>query len=134
MARKKTNQPSEFELQILGILWEYGPQTVRQVMERLTDGKPRAYTSVLSVMQVMQKKGLLAVGKEREGLAHVFVPKVSRETIVSPLLRGLVTKVFGGRTHAAVQQLLDGDHVDADEIDALRRMLDELEARKGRDG
>jgi BlaI family transcriptional regulator, penicillinase repressor len=132
MPPKKSNQPSDFELQVLGVLWEHGPQTVRQVMERLTDGKTRAYTSVLSVMQVMQKKGLLTVAKERDGLAHVFHPKVSREQIVSPLLRGLVTKVFGGRTHAAVQQLLDGENVDGDEIDALRQMLDELEARQGR--
>jgi BlaI family penicillinase repressor len=130
MPPRKSNQPSDFELQILGLLWEHGPQTVRQVMERLTDGKARAYTSVLSVMQVMQKKGLLGVAKERDGLAHVFVPKVSREQIVTPLLRGLVTKVFGGRTCAAVQQLLDGEDVDGEEIDALRQMLDELETRQ----
>lgn len=130
MAPKKSDKPSDFELQILGVLWEHGPQTVRQVMERLTDGKTRAYTSVLSVMQVMQKKGLLTVAKERDGLAHVFRPKVSREQIVAPLLRGLVTKVFGGNTHAAVQQLLAAEDVDGAEIDALREMLDELEARQ----
>jgi BlaI family penicillinase repressor len=84
MPPKKSSQPSEFELQVLGVLWEHGPQTVRQVMERLTDGKARAYTSVLSVMQVMQKKGLLRVDKQRDGLAHVFRPKVSREQIVTP--------------------------------------------------
>jgi predicted transcriptional regulator len=132
MSPKKSNQPSELELQILGVLWEHGAQTVRQVMERLSDGKPRAYTSVLSVMQVMQKKGLLVVDKQRDGLAHVFRPKASREEVVTPLLRGLVTKVFGGNTHAAVQQLLDGDDVGAEEIDALRQTLDEIEARQGR--
>ena len=130
MARRKNAQPSEFELQVLGVLWEHGPGTVRQVMERLTDGKKRAYTSVLSVMQVMQKKGLLTVGRRRDGLAHVFRPKVSREQIVTPLLRGLVTKVFGGNTRAAVQQLLDAEHVDVNEIDALRRLLDDIEARQ----
>lgn len=131
MARKKNVQPSEFELQVLGVLWEHGPGTVRQVMGRLTDGKTRAYTSVLSVMQVMQKKGLLTVDRQRDGLAHVFRPKMSREQIVRPLLRGLVTKVFGGNTRAAVQQLLDAEDVDANEIDELRRMLDDIEARRG---
>ena len=130
MGRKKVVAPSDFELHILGTLWEHGPATVRQVMDRLIDGKDRAYTSVLSVMQVMQKKGLLGVEKQRDGLAHIFKPLVSREDVVRPLLRGLVTKVFGGRTHAAVQQLLDEDHVDGAEIDRLRALLDEIEARQ----
>lgn len=130
MASKKIFAPSDFELHILGTLWEHGPATVRQVMDRLVDGKDRAYTSVLSVMQVMQKKGLLGVAKQRDGLAHIFKPLVSREDVVRPLLRGLVTKVFGGRTLAAVQHLLDEDHVDRAEIDRLRAMLDEIEARQ----
>src|SRR5437868_15513902 len=99
-------------------------------MERLADGKERAYTSVLSVLQVMQKKALVGLEKEREGLAHVFKPLVSRERIVGPLLRGLVGKVFGGRTHTAVQHLLDQAHVDSDEIEKLRELLDKIEARQ----
>lgn len=130
MANKKIFAPSDFELHILGTLWEHGPATVRQVMDRLVDGKDRAYTSVLSVMQVMQKKGLLGVAKQRDGLAHIFKPLVSREEVVRPLLRGLVSKVFGGRTHAAVQHLLDEDHVDRAEIDRLRALLDEIEVRQ----
>jgi BlaI family penicillinase repressor len=130
MASKKIFAPSDFELHILGTLWEHGPATVRQVMDRLADGKDRAYTSVLSVMQVMQKKGLLGVAKQRDGLAHIFKPLVSREDVVRPLLRGLVTKVFGGRTHAAVQHLLDENHVDRAEIERLRALLDEIEVRQ----
>jgi predicted transcriptional regulator len=67
-------QPAEFELQVLGVLWEHGPSTVREVLERLPDGKPRAYTSVLSVMQVMQKKGLRADCRsddEKSGQSHL---------------------------------------------------------------
>ncbi len=132
MAKKKvtTVQPSEFELQILGALWEHGSGTVRQVLDRLADGKSRAYTSVLSVMQVMQKKGLLAVEKEREGLAHVFKPLVTREQVVVPLLRGLVSKIFGGRSRVAVQQLMSAEGAQGDEIQQLRHLLDEIEARR----
>ena len=130
MSKKTIAPPSDFELQILGTLWEAGPATVRQVMERLCDGKVRAYTSVLSVMQVMQKKGLLGVSKERDGQAHIFQPLVSRQQVVGPLLRGLVGKVFGGRTHSAVQHLLAEDHIDGDEIEQLRKLLDEIEARQ----
>lgn len=125
----KNIQPSEFELQILGVLWENGPRTVRQVMEHLTDGKKRAYTSVLSVMQVMHKKGLVKTQRKRDGLAHVYEPKVARDAVVSPMLKGLVDRVFGGRTSDVVQNLLDGDGIDQKEIDELRCMLDALESR-----
>ncbi len=132
MVKKKsaTVQPSEFELQILGVLWEHGPGTVRQVLEWLADGKTRAYTSVLSVMQVMHKKGLLQVEKQAEGLAYVFSPTVSREQIVVPLLKGLVTRIFGSRAQVAVQQLMDAAPSRGDEIQQLRALLDEIEARR----
>lgn len=132
MAKKKAAlvQPSEFELQILGALWENGPGTVRQVLDWLADGKSRAYTSVLSVMQVMHKKGLLGVEKQREGLAHVFTPTVTREQVVVPLLQGLVSRIFGARTRAAVQQLMQADGARGNEIQQLRQLLDEIEARR----
>lgn len=123
-----SSQPADFEMQILGVFWEHGPGTVRQVMEHLTDGKDRAYTSVLSVMQVMQKKGLLKVNG-REGLANVFDSAVSREKIVVPMLKGLVTKLFGGSRKAALQHLLHEDKIDSDEITELRSLLDDVEAR-----
>jgi BlaI family transcriptional regulator, penicillinase repressor len=131
MVRKKTVQiePAEFELQVLGTLWEHGPGTVRQVMERLSDGKERAYTSVLSVMQVMQKKGLLEVAAERDGLAHIFRPLVSREKVAVPLLQSLVKRIFGGSTYTAMQHLLNTENVDRAEIDAMRKLLDDLETR-----
>lgn len=136
MGKKKVAfvEPAEFELQILGTLWEHGPGTVRQVMERLSDGKERAYTSVLSVMQVMQKKELLGIEKERDGLAHIFKPLVTREQVVVPLLRGLVTKVFGGSRRAAMQHLLQADSVDEREIGELRQLLDDLESRQQKSG
>jgi BlaI family penicillinase repressor len=125
--------PAEFELQILTVLWDHGPATVRQVMERLDDGKERAYTSVLSVIQVMQKKGLISAEKPREGLAYVYSAKVKRDQIVGPMLRGFVDKVFGGSHRMAVQQLLNEGDIQAGEIDELRRFLDDLESR-GKNG
>ncbi len=129
---KKLNNPSEFELQILGVLWRDGPSTVRQILERLPDGKKRAYTSVLSVMQVMEKKGLLARQPAESGLAHVYRAKVAQRKVMGPMLRGLVTKAFGGNSTAAVQQLLSEADIDTDEIAQIREMLNEIE--KGKSG
>ncbi|MEZ6121904.1 MAG: BlaI/MecI/CopY family transcriptional regulator [Planctomycetaceae bacterium] len=122
-------QPAEFEMQVLGVLWEHGPGTVRQVMERLTDGKERAYTSVLSVIQVMQKKGLVKV-TGRDGLANIFDAAVSRANVAVPLLQSLVTRIFGGSRTAALQHLLHDDSVGDDELQELRSLLDDVEARR----
>jgi len=116
------SQPSEFELQILGVLWDHGASTVRGVMEHLPDGKPRAYTSVLSVMQVMQKKKLL-----KSKLAYVFSPTKTREQIVGPLLDGLVSRVFGGSAAMAVQQLLTQKSVESEDLDSIRKFIDQIE-------
>lgn len=125
----KPQPPAEFELQVLGVLWEHGPMTVRGVMERLTDGRERAYTSVLSVMQVMKKKGLLRTSRKKEGLAHIFEPKVERGDVVQPMFQGLVNRVFGGRATDAVQSLLSGADVQAEDLDEIRRFLDEMEEK-----
>ena len=132
MAKKKTVSPSEFELQVLGVLWRDGPSTVRQILDRLPDGKKRAYTSVLSVMQVMEKKGLLAHEKVKGGLAHVYHAKVTQRKVMGPMMRGMVAKVFGGNPAAAFQQLLSETEVSTDEIAQIREMLDELEKGKHR--
>ena len=123
-------QPSDFELQILGVLWGHGPSTVRQVMELLPDRKERAYTSVLSVMQVMEKKGLLAKTPAKEGLANVYKAKVARKKVLGPLLRGLVTRVFQGSPSAAVQQLLSESSVSDEELAEIRRLIDEIQRKR----
>jgi predicted transcriptional regulator len=120
-------QPAEFELQVLGVLWEHGPSTVREMLERLPDGKPRAYTSVLSVMQVMQKKGLLSAKRQKDGPANIYSPKKSREQITGPMMKSLVRRVFGGDPAMAVQQLLSGSNAAAEDVNAIRQFLDDFE-------
>lgn len=129
-----TSVPSDLELQILSVLWQRGPSTAREVLEELPDGKARAYTTVLSVMQVMQKKNLLDVG-ERRGLAHVYHPSVTRRQVLGPVLRGMIQKVFGGSPSAAVEQLLDAAAVNEDELAEIRRLVDEAATtKKGKRG
>ena len=70
MAEKRV-KPTDVELQVLSVLWQRGPSTARQVLEAMPDGKARAYTTVLTVMQVMEK-GLLT--HTREGMAQSYKP------------------------------------------------------------
>jgi BlaI family penicillinase repressor len=118
----RRGKPSDLELQVLGVLWENGPSTVREVLGAMPDGKSRAYTTVLSVMQVMEKKGLLS--HDARGRAHVYRPTVGKHQVLKPLLQKLVANVFGGSTTAAVQQLLQGADVSDEELSEIRELLD----------
>jgi BlaI family transcriptional regulator, penicillinase repressor len=120
-----TNKPSDLELTILSLLWEQGPLTVRQVLETLPDRKKRAYTSVLSVMQVMEKKGFL--GRTREGVTDHWRAVVRKEQVMGPFLKKIVTRLFAGRPSAVLQQLLEGTAVDRDEIESIKRLIRDYE-------
>jgi predicted transcriptional regulator len=119
----ETDKPSELEMQILGLLWRDGPLTAREVLNRMPDGKKRAYTSVLSVMQVMDRKGFLT--RTREGLTDRWRPKVKESQILEPFMKTVVSHVFGGRAARAMQCLLGGGDVDREEIEEIRKLLDE---------
>jgi predicted transcriptional regulator len=110
------------ELQILAVLWERGPSTVRAIRQLLPDGKDRAYTTVLTLVQIMEKKGL--VGHTSQGQAHIYRPLVARRQVLQPLMRELLRNVFGGRPADAVQCLLGGATLDDDELAQIRELIE----------
>ncbi len=118
-------RPSELELQVLGVLWDRGPSTVRAVREAMPDGKDRAYTTILSVMQGMERKGLVGHTPQRQ--AHVYHATARREQVLEPMLRDLVRNAFGGSAARALQCLLGGSGVGAGELDEIRRVIDEAD-------
>ena len=122
-------RPSDLELQVLTVLWERGPSSVRAVMEALPDGKERAYTTVLSVMQVMEKKGLL--GHTVQGQANIYHPLVKRQQVLRPLMKELLRNVFGGSPALALQSLLDGGRVSDEELAEIRQVIQQASCRSG---
>jgi BlaI family transcriptional regulator, penicillinase repressor len=124
----KKAKPSDLEMQVLGVLWDRGPCTARGVLEAMPDGKQRAYTSILSVMQVMEKKGLLT--HTSQGNAHLYSPAVSRKQVLKPFLRKVVTEVFAGRPAALMQALLSETPVSDEELAEMRRLLGETKSAK----
>jgi BlaI family transcriptional regulator, penicillinase repressor len=121
----KFTPPSDLELQVLSVLWKKGPCTARQVLDAMPDKKKRAYTTVLTVMQVMEKKGLLS--HTRDGMANVYKPSLSRAQILRPILRGWVTKIFGGSPSAAIQQLLSDTEVDDAELAKIQALVKDFQ-------
>jgi BlaI family transcriptional regulator, penicillinase repressor len=117
----KRPRPSELELQILAILWDRGPSTVREIRQAMTDGKSRAYTTVLTLVQIMEKKGL--VDHAVRGPAHVYRPLVARRQVLRPLMRDLLRNVFSGRPADVVQCLLDGSTLDEEELARIQEVI-----------
>jgi len=116
-------KPSDLEMQVLSVLWEQGPSTAREVREAMPDGKPRAYTTILSAMQVMEKKGLLK--HTQRGVAHVYRPAVNRQSILRPFVRKVVNEVFGGRPVAVMQALLDDGRISDEDLAEMRKLLND---------
>lgn len=126
---KKSVEPSDLEMQVLGILWAQGPRTARQVLDSLQDGKDRAYTTILTTMQVMHRKGLIT-RVPGEGLAHVYKPAVTRKQVFKPFFNKLVSKVFGGNPSAVLQQLLELNTIDTDDLSEMKQMIEKSQAKR----
>src|ERR1700689_783331 len=115
------SKPTESELQILGLLWEHGPSTVRQIHERM--GRDTGYTSVLKLMQIMTEKGLLL--RKRAGKAHVYRPKGSQHSMVQTVVGPLLGRVFGGSTRKLLAAALAAKRATPAELEEIRQMIDD---------
>ena len=115
------SHPSNLELQALSVLWHEGPSTVAAVHETLPDGKDRAYTTVLSVMQSLERKNL--VKRARVGRAHVYEAAYSQEVIVQRATHDFLTNAFGGRLGEALLAILSTGTLTPEEKTKLEREL-----------
>ena len=121
MARPKEEQPTAGELEVLKVLWDRGPSTVREVMEILRDERPRAYTSVMSLLNVMTDKGLVA--RLPQGRAFVYRPVVQRERTLRQMVGDLLGRAFEGSAHELVAHLLDQKQPSDQELEEIRRTI-----------
>jgi predicted transcriptional regulator len=121
-------KPTEAELDILHIVWDLGPVTVRQVHDRLERLKPSQYTTTLKLMQIMAEKGLLL--RDESARSHVYRAGWPRERIQQQIAGHLLNRVFGGSARSLMLGALSSKKTSARELAELRRTLDEYE--KGR--
>src|SRR5580704_2203618 len=123
-------RPTDAELEILRVLWDQGPSTVRDVHTTLERQRVIGYTTVLKFMQIMAAKGL--VERDETARAHVYRARVAQEQTQRQLVGHLLDRAFGGSAAKLMMQALSGQKASTEDIAQMRRMLSEFE--KGAEG
>ena len=121
-------QPTDRELEALKVLWERGEATVRDLCDALNArGAELAYTTVLSLLQVMEQKGL--VDHRRVGKAYVYAPKIERAPTVRDLAAGFLDRVFDGAVDEYLVHALQSRQLKPEELDELEAMIAQARQR-----
>jgi predicted transcriptional regulator len=128
MTDRQPPRPTDSELAILGVLWERGPSTVRDVHDALNKDGTTGYTTVLKILQIMTEKGLVV--RDETERAHVYESRYGEQKTQRQLLADLAERAFGGSATKLVMQALSGRKASADELTAIRNLLDTLEGEK----
>lgn len=118
-------KPTDSELEILQILWESGPSTVREIHEKLAINRPIVYTTILKLMQIMNEKGL--VSRQEANKAHIYSAAISQADTQQQFVDKIVDAVFGGSVMNLVMQALGNRKSSKEELDAIKDYLETLD-------
>lgn len=124
MARPASEYPTELELQILKVLWEDSPANVEQVrsaLAKLDSPRELTYSSVITMLNIMVKKGLLT--REKSGRAFEFSPSVQEKDINRGMVGDLVRRVFDGSATALMLEVLETQDLEPEELKLVRQMI-----------
>lgn len=125
MGQKSLPKPTEAELELLQVLWERGPLTVREIHDSLSGTKDTGYTTTLKILQKMTAKGL--VSRDEAQRSHIYHPVLQAEQTRRQLVRDLLQRAFGGSPGKLMVAALSGKKATAAERAEIRRLLDEME-------
>lgn len=114
---------TELELEIMNRIWAQHPCTVREVQTALKAEKELAYTSIATVMKILEEKGFLT--SQRSEKTHLFTPCVSKESYESKTLKHVAEKLFNGNPGSMVARLLDEAELSSEDIKKIRKILRE---------
>jgi predicted transcriptional regulator len=130
MTRPRHKHPTPAELEVLKILWERGDLTVRGVLDALGPRKRRAYTSVMSLLNVMTQKGYLV--RRPQGRAFVYSARMDRDGTARSLLGDLLGRVFEGSASTLVAHLLEQSRPSAEELEAIHTLIERYQKEHDR--
>lgn len=121
--RQRTTTLTEQELEIMKIVWTREQATVRDVYETLLEHRKVAYTTVMTMMKILEQKGHLK--KRSDDKAHVYKPTKPKSAVIRNMVRDFVERVFNGSAEPLVMHLVEERHLSDAEISEIERMLKE---------
>ncbi len=126
MARRKTEQLTPLELEIMDVLWETGPANVQSVQQHLE--RELAYTTVQTMLNILHRKG--KVKRTLKDRAYFYKPVVSRSQVVGQHLSDIVDRLFGGSAESLVMSLVETKHLTPRKLARLQKLLEETRAEE----
>ena len=125
---KKLPKPTESELEILQILWQAGPSSVRFVNDELNKQREVGYTTTLKLMQIMLEKGLVA--RDAQSRTHIYTAAVSEANMQKQLLKKFVDSTFRGSALKLVMQALGDNKTSSEELEEIKALIKKIEEKK----
>ncbi|MEO5666810.1 MAG: BlaI/MecI/CopY family transcriptional regulator [Bdellovibrionota bacterium] len=116
---------TETELEMMRVLWAKGEGTVNDVLEALPSDRDLAYTSVSTILRILEKKNFLK--SRKDGRSHIYKPRVDKSDYEGRTLRHVVQNVFDGERMSLVRQLLGAGDMKPEELAELRKLFDKGE-------
>ena len=123
-------KPSENELKILQILWDYGPASVRDVHEKISENKDSGYTTTLKLMQIMATKGIAK--RDTSSRTHIYTAAISEQKTKKDLLSKFITATFKGSSSSLVLQALGNGKTTQDELNEIKALISTIEKNNKR--
>ena len=121
-AGRRTIKPlTATELEMMNVIWRIGPCTVAQVIEQLGPQRDLAYTSVSTIVRILEQKGF--VTSEKAGRGHLYSATLAKDSYQAASLKHLVSNVFDGTPTLLVQRLLDSDALTEEDLAQIRTLL-----------
>jgi len=119
------SRPTDSELEILQVLWERGPSTVRQVHEQISQQREVGYTTILKLMQIMTEKGL--AGRNTDQRTHIYRAAVTEAQTQQTLLRRFLDTTFRGSASKMVMQALGNRDTSPEELEEIKAFIERME-------
>lgn len=116
---------TDVELEIMQVVWDLGGGTVRQVHERLNHNRPLAYTTVMTMMGILEDKGHLT--RTKQGRAYHYEPVRPKSQVISHMVDDFVGKVFAGSARPLVLSLVKDRKLSKKDLEEIARLIKETE-------
>ena len=117
------------ELEIMKVVWKLDSATVRQVYEILLKKRHVAYTTVMTMMKILEQKGFLK--KRQEDRAYIYTPTQPQKQVVGGMVRDFINRVFNGSAEPLLLHLVEDQHLTEADLEEIRRLIRSSRAGKG---